>query len=700
MLQSLLCFNTKNRQRNGVVTLRWVQSLLLAAFVLVAFTGQALADDHTDHLHSVDPMLVEGNPTCITEGHDFGFKIDAWDTGDRNGIYTLVAGGVASLENGGGDPLHSVTIFDSNGTFFSWSSTLGMDAVIVKAQDANAFVYSPESLGDLGLHPPDEKEVSHVSFCFDYELISEKTAQASYTRTFTWTLDKSVDDTSLNGFIGDSFLSAYNVTATRSSDDSDFKVSGGITVSNPTPFVASFGVTDTVAGVNAVVECPTSTLQPHTDTVCTYSASLNSATDGTNNAEISSTTPEVGGATASAPYEFGDPTTVVGHATANLGDTNDAFGDDQSLSSDGIFSSPYLIPRSCSIDTGVYTDGSHSESFPNTATLTGTSTDATQASLVLNDSVTVTKDCYIPSLTKDATGSYTEAHSWTLTKSVAPLSASGFIGQAADFPFDYTVTATETVDNSGFQVTGTIRVTNHNPNADMTVDLSDVLSDGTAGTLDVCSSPLTVSLGSFADCAYTADPADADALVDTEGTNTATATLNGIDFSASDVYDFKNPDVTGDTKVTLADSLAPAGTLGLGEIEDSSEAKYTLNQSCSSTPADFPNGVDTDLFENTATLTGVPDESTEVTVTCYAPTVTKDATGSYTEAHSWELSKSVTPLSASGFIGQAADFPFDYTVTATETVDNSGFQVTGTIRVTNHNPNAERISDSSRVCGL
>ena len=65
----------------------------------------------------------------------------------------------------------------------------GMDAVIVKAQDANAYVYTPESFGASGLIAPDGRAVSHVEFCFDFELAVSKTAMTSWERAYEWDLD-------------------------------------------------------------------------------------------------------------------------------------------------------------------------------------------------------------------------------------------------------------------------------------------------------------------------------------------------------------------------------------------------------------------------------------------------------------------------------------------------------------------------------
>jgi hypothetical protein len=67
----------------------------------------------------------------------------------------------------------------SDGTYFDWSSTLGIDAVIVKGgPNANAYVYDPpeESFGDSNCSSPINPNtgqpfgLSHIEFCYDYEL--------------------------------------------------------------------------------------------------------------------------------------------------------------------------------------------------------------------------------------------------------------------------------------------------------------------------------------------------------------------------------------------------------------------------------------------------------------------------------------------------------------------------------------------------
>jgi hypothetical protein len=124
--------------------------------------------------NGIEPVLVPDNPNCESLYGLYGFKVDGAAPEDT---YTLTS---ADGELTGGapeDPANSVTIYDSDGQLFSWNSTLGIDAVIVKASDnADAFVYDPpaESTGDTDLHGPVKadgtlREISHVEFCYDYE---------------------------------------------------------------------------------------------------------------------------------------------------------------------------------------------------------------------------------------------------------------------------------------------------------------------------------------------------------------------------------------------------------------------------------------------------------------------------------------------------------------------------------------------------
>ena len=153
----------------------------------------------------------------------------------------------------------------------------------------------------------------------------EKTAETTFTRTFDWTIDKSVTPATWNMFTGDSGTSQYTVAVTKGAGvDSAWAVSGTITITNPGDLDAVVtSVTDQISGVptNAVVVCRAGfpvTLGENDTLECTYSTALPNGTDQTNTATV---TLEAGTVfTGEADVDFGSPTTLA-NDTINVTDT-------------------------------------------------------------------------------------------------------------------------------------------------------------------------------------------------------------------------------------------------------------------------------------------------------------------------------------------------------------------------------------------
>jgi hypothetical protein len=494
-------------------------SLTVLLAVMLAFAvgiGSAYADDPVPGTpvsgDGVVPDEYSGNISCDYLGYSQSYKIEGNGAAVYTGIFTI-------------DGFNKLTL-SSDGYYLNWSATLGIDAVIVKGGDAsNAYVYIPEDNADTGLASPEKNgqlpEISHVEFCYDYELTASKTANATYTRTYTWTIDKSVDDDSHAGFTGDSFTSNYDVVVDQTVTDSNFAVSGNITVNNPTPFTVSFSVSDSVGGTNATVNCPTNSLSPGDSTVCTYSASLASKTDGTNTATITSNNSDVNGTTASANYTFGDPTTTVGPATITVTDT--LGGSLGSASGDDTFE--YPVTFTCDDDEGAN---------PNTATIVETGDTA---------SASVNVTCYELTVTKDADTSLTRTWTWTIDKSADEDTLLLSDGQLHTVNYEVTVDAA--FADSGWAVEGTISVNNPAP-IDATLNsVSDVISGGINASVD-CSVtfPYTLSAGDTLTCSYSASLPNGN-----NRTNTATATIQNspsgtTDFTGSANVDFSNATVS------------------------------------------------------------------------------------------------------------------------------------------------------------
>ena len=276
-------------------------------------------------LASVDPVKKEGNPTCTDLGYLYGIKFNYGGNNPPPGTYPLGTGEVT---------------WSTDGTYVDWSSTFGVDAVIVKGgPNANLYVYQPpaESFGDTGLVSPTNPNnnkpygLSHVEFCYDYELEVSKTANPTFTRTYDWTIDKAGDQTALELAVGQTYTVNYTVEVKSSHTDSDWAVSGVITITNPDPtYPANItGVSDVVSpDIELMVNCGVPfpyTLYSKETLTCTYSTPLPDATSRTNTATATvSNGSKVGGGSGTKKVIFGSPTTEVDECITV---TDDKYGD-------------------------------------------------------------------------------------------------------------------------------------------------------------------------------------------------------------------------------------------------------------------------------------------------------------------------------------------------------------------------------------
>jgi hypothetical protein len=207
-------------------------------------------------------------------------------------------------------------ILTSSSTF-DWSSTFGIDAVIVKGgPSANVYTYNPESTGDTNLvtptNPKNEKPygLSHISFCFDVDPLQvSKTATTSFTRTWSWNITKSANTTTLLLANGQLFPVNYSITVNATSTDSDWNVSGQITITNPSgnPDAIISNVNDVLSDFGTVsVDCGVSfpyNLSGGQTLTCAYSQNLSGPIDQTNTVTVT-TSGLVSGGSASASVIF------------------------------------------------------------------------------------------------------------------------------------------------------------------------------------------------------------------------------------------------------------------------------------------------------------------------------------------------------------------------------------------------------------
>lgn len=503
--------------------------LAVVASLALAVVPAVLAESGPD----VPPVVVDGNPTCQDLGYAYGYKVDP----PKSGVYTTPAGTV------------TVTITDAGGKYFDWSSTFGVDAVIVKGGNAaNSFVYDPpaESYGDDGLYSPDNSSggpaaLSHMSFCYDYELSVKKTAETTYTREYKWTIDKQTDG-EYHMFTGDSVSHDYTVSVTKTMLESDFAVSGKITITNPDPgFAATItAINDSMTGgITVPVDCGVTlpyVLAAGGKLECTYSKGLPNKDARTNTVTVA-TTGKVGGGSASAAVVFGEPTNVIGYAEV---DVTDDYYPTQHLTGSATWS--YSKTFACDSDKGEHV---------NTATITQTGA---------KDNATVKIYCYGIEVTKDASTSWKRHWDWTIDKSADQSSLLLSDGQL--FAVNYKVKVDAVKTDSDFDVVGNISVYNPAPMAATIVSVKDFVSGfGLAKVECGVAFPYTLAAGDTLKCTYYAGLPNGDARV-----NTATATLQNspsgtTDFSGNaDVVFSPTPTVEEDECIDVTDTNV--GALG------------------------------------------------------------------------------------------------------------------------------------------
>ena len=222
------------------------------------------------------------------------------------------------------DGVLSVNITNGTPVSFDYAANRGIDAVFVKsgADGHHLYNYSPEATSGTGLTTPNSRQdISHISFCYDVELVVSKTASTTFTRDFDWTLAKSVDNAAVTVPDAGSATVNYSVAVTKDAGtDSAWAVSGSITVTNPHPSKTASGisVSDQMSDHGAVpVSCPSTALAPLASMTCSYgSVSLASGAARTNTAAAASTSFGFAKGAGSADVTFVTPTTVLDNAVS------------------------------------------------------------------------------------------------------------------------------------------------------------------------------------------------------------------------------------------------------------------------------------------------------------------------------------------------------------------------------------------------
>ena len=543
-----------------------------------------------------------------------------------------------------------------------------------------------------------------VTVCWPVDLGVAKTAAATYDTTYYWDISKQVDRTYAE--VGPDGTAAFTYTVVakpNGSDDSNWKMSGTITVSNPNTFKT---VTATLSDVydgggtctpeTRTVEVPAATKTRGTITpgvaVVEYSCDFTARPTYTGTNTVTATW-DGGRVTGTAPVSFrqdgqtdyevevlddltrpGEPATVLGTATWD----------------DPLEKRTFTNTLRLGAESGQCVD------YTNTAWVDVTSGDVALLPQLLVDgldpfarqTVTVCEKAPL-SLSKDSTATYDTQYFWDISKEADRTEAE--VGAGGTAPFTYTVVAKPNgSQDSNWAMSGTITVTNPNLYTPATVKLADVYDGGGVCTPESTSVevPAASRTGSTitpgrADVAYSCTFAEQPAYT---GTNTATATWQGQDYTGTAEVRFGQVGRT-DYRVDVLDDLTkPNGTaklLGTAAWDDPVEKRTFTN----TLDLDAPAGRCAD-HTNTAwaSLEGDdPSASQTVTVCSEAGLViSKDVRASFDRTYHWKIDKAVEQSGVE--ISDGGDATFHYTVKATpDGFTDSAYAMGGTITVTNPN---------------
>jgi len=634
-------------------------SILLVVMLLIGVTGVALAFDSGNNPGATGDTTI----TWTGQGADKGVlnsnicPADATlpDGIDPNSylhwILTTDGGSAdtnATLHLGGTGSGDYVTAKDSGGAFHFYTPYFVPDGGLKAYADITVLTTGKGAWNLTISHGcPGFKDNGH-------DLTVSKTAAASYKRTYDWKIEKTVAEPSTVYSSDGTSSFDYTVTLTKDAGtDSNFAVSGEITVNNPNDFgVSGVNVTDSLCeitgGSDLVVPAQGSATVKY---VCAFDSK---PVDGTNTATATWNkdtykTPNAS-ASGSADYIFGDPTEVV-NETIDVTDTN---GQSWKFSDSG---SETYTTKFEGDPAGTCT------THENTATITQTKASANaDATVCVGANLTVVK-------TADA--SFKRTYKWEIAKNVDKTYVTSSDGKST---FNYTVDVTKTgYTDSDWKVAGTISVTNPNDWQDVTVNLTDQIDNG--GLCDLDANSVTVKANGTEQVGYSCKFSSA-----ADGTNVVVISWN------KDTYKTPNASASGEAGYKFGDPTEVVN--GTVNVTDTNGKSWKFSDTGSETyTTKFegdPAGTCT-THENTATITETGDKAKVDVKVCVGAnlTVVKTATPTFKRTFDWTISKDVDKTVVRQFGGIAS---FNYTISASQTgVIDSDWKATGTITITNPN---------------
>jgi len=454
-----------------------------------------------------------------------------------------------------------------------------------------------------------QSDSEKVTVCVGLDLTISKTAAGTFDRTYLWTLDKSVDKTTVNIAQGGTATFNYSVKVDQTGvTDANWALGGIITLSNPNEWEAITLTSLSDAVTNGGSCAPTSGpyVVPPSGSIsisytCSYASKppsysgTNTGTANWNSAIYFTPNGSASGSAGFALTQVGSTNKTV-HATDTYGG---ALGTVTGTDGAPFASATFNYSRNASGVAGTCTN------YDNTATITETSQNASKTVSVcvgLN-----------PTITKTAAGTFNRTYLWDITKDVDKtlVTINNNTGTAT---FNYTVTASQTgISDSGWAANGTITVNNPNNWEAITVNVTDAVDNG--GTCTVTggtgvSIPASGSITFNYTCSYASAPSAY------SGTNTATATWDAAAaFTPSGSASGSAVSTLGQVGSTnksihVTDTLGGAlGTVTGNDTSPFASATFTYSK-------EFDNILGCNDYDNTATITETEDSASKTVQVC------------------------------------------------------------------------------------
>ncbi len=475
-----------------------------------------------------------------------------------------------------------------------------------------------------------------VTVCSEKPLVVEKTADASFDRTYNWLIDKSVDQTRVEVDKNGQANFHYTVTATPNGyTDGNWKMSGDVTLTNPNTYEGG-GIVATVTDVPHVgggTSCLVTggdqgtnvvTLAPGATKTLTYDCDVPTqpAYDGTNDATATWQGPAgERSVTGSTAVSFGQATwtdyevqvtddkvthtdnpDVLGNAQWN--GSQQGPGEPTSFEYD--LTLPGTVGECTTYDNTAYLDEAPSGEAATSAEGQWGSLGQAQASVDVCRQGDLT-------IVNAAEASYDTSYDWTITKDSAKT--------RYDVPgdhatVDYTVTATPgAATDSAWTMTGALTVANPNGYKDVTVSVAQTtdLGPNVSCALDP-GQDMVVPKGGSTTLTYTCQFNGAPSAK--SGKESATVTWDKGNVQLDSPVSFSVGKETNKVVDVVDDKTVPGNKKALGQA--------TWNEA--GTPTDFSYSLDlpakpgcTD-YDNTATIVQA-ELSADAPVTVCAPEV-------------------------------------------------------------------------------